>query len=135
VQSPHSNTPPGREPLLDSPIRVAAVVLFLIAAFSVLIMGIFGAIFETQNLMIVGSCVILSGSAVLLLMIAARLVSRAVAAREGTSRRRTAMVASVAIYCVGGAAIMLGTWQCLKLWTQPVYQEANIEMPNSVPQY
>jgi hypothetical protein len=131
--------PPGapqRAPLLDTALRVAAVVVFLITTFSILIMGIFASDYDSMLVVIVGLGVIVGGVAMLLLMLIARLAARPFISRGGRGHERSAMLVIALIYCIGAPALLFGTWQCVRLFLQaPLYQEASIETPNSIPQF
>jgi hypothetical protein len=135
---PHREPPgmPHRAPLLDTALRVAAVVVFLITTFSILIMGIFASDSDSMTVVIVGLGVIVGGVAMLLLMIIARLAARPFISRGGRSHERSATLVIALIYCIGAPALFFGTWQCVRLFMQaPLYQEASIETPNSIPQF
>jgi hypothetical protein len=136
MQSQKRERPAGREPIFDAAFRVMAFLVILVAAFSVLIMGIFATNSETPTAMTIGMSIILGGPAVLLLMILARLASRPFVTGGGKRQAHMATFVTTMVYCVGAPALAFGTWQCVRLWMQaPNYQEASIEVPNAIPQF
>ena len=110
-------------------LRIAIVLLALAAAFSLLIMGIFAAVFDTSTVRLVGMGIALGGLGVLLLMVLARLALRSHHS-AGLSRDRRTYLIMCLIACVGGATLTFVAWQELRLYVQrPSYQEAAIEPP------
>jgi len=119
--------------IFDAPFWAAAVVVAVITAFSVLITGIFDNDSDSFTAIMVGMSVILAGPMVLLLIIVARLASRACTARGGKNAKRTAMSVTVVIYCIGAPGLVFGAWQCVRLLLPaPVYQEAALETPSAL---
>jgi hypothetical protein len=124
----------SKQALLDTAFWIAVCVVVLVMAFSVLIMGIFATNSGNPTVTIAGLGVILGGPAVLCLMIIARIASRSVASRAIVRQQRTALIVTGIIYCIGVPTLVAGAWLGVRSWVQaPTYQEANIEVPNSIP--
>lgn len=111
----------------DRALRIAAVLVALAAAFSVLILGIFATAFDTSTALLIGMGVVLAGLWVLLLMVVVRLAARSYVS-AGRPGDRMAFLVSALATCVGVAALAFGTLQGLQLWMErPIYQEAAID--------
>ena len=120
------------DPILDDAFWIAAAIVGVATAISVLIMGIFAANPGSRIVLIAGLNVITAGPAVLLLIIVARLAFRGVAARGGHGRKRTAVIVTGIIYTLGAPIMLAATWHLVQLWIEvPVDREAAIEAPNS----
>jgi Na+-driven multidrug efflux pump len=131
----HENSQRSSEhSIFDFVFSIAAVVIAVVMTFSALILGIFGTDSGSPAVTVGALCIILAGPMVLFLIIVARLAANACPA--GKRRGRTAKWITVAIYSVGGPALMFGAWQCVRfLIPTPEYQEATTEIVNALPTY
>lgn len=122
----------GKPPICDASFWVAAAVVAIAATFSVLIMGAFATGSDTSIVMIAGLTVIIAGPALLMLMVLAKLATRAFCTGGGHRTARTALIVTAIVYCLGAPVLTLGTWRCVRLLTEtPAYQEAAVEAPTS----
>jgi hypothetical protein len=122
----------NRHPVLDDAFWVAAAVAGVATTISVLIMGIFSTSSGDRIVMIAGLNVILAGPAVLLLMIVARLASRAFAGASSHDRRRMTVIVSGLIYSIGLPIMLAVSWHLVQLCIQsPVDREAAVDTPSS----
>jgi hypothetical protein len=119
-------------PVLDDAFWVAAAVVGVATALSVLIMGIFASNPGSRIVMIAGLNVVAAGPAVLLLMILARLAFRRIAAQGDHGGKRAAVIVTGIIYTVGAPLLLATTWHLVQLLIEvPVDREAGIEAPSS----
>lgn len=134
MDSQAGDKPANKRPLLDTSFWIAAMVAVLTMAFSILIMGIFATNSDSPLVTLAGLAVIAGCPGLLGLMIIAKTLSRACAARLNRNQRAMTMLVTLTVYCIGIPAITFGTWQGVRMFVQaPTYQEANIEVPNSIP--
>jgi|SRR5271154_6166384 len=120
-----------QHPVLNDAFWVAAAVVGVATAISVLIMGIFASNSGDRIVMIAGLNVIIAGPAVLLLMIVARLSFRALAAQGSQDGKRAAVIVTSIIYTIGAPIMLAATWHLVRLWIEePVNREAGIEAPS-----
>ena len=110
----------------DWALRIAAVLLTFAAACFVLILGIFASVIDTSTALLVGMGIVLCGLWVILLMIMARLAPRWYSS-VARSPNRKAFLVTVIVASLGGAMLVFGTWEGVKIYMQrPVYQDAAI---------